>query len=114
MEEDKKVKTTGRSLFKLVCWKASLRSHQVIWDFIAEKESAMDSEEKSVPDKENDTFEDIKLDKDWVSEKLKWKQRGWIAESKGEGDAGAIEKDSGPLPTRMRALYFVFSVKIGN
>lgn len=74
----------------------------------------MDSEEKSVSDTENGTFEDIKLDKDWLSEKLKWRQWSWIADSKGEGDADAIVKGSGPLPTRMRALYFVFSVKIEN
>lgn len=88
-----------RSLFKWVCWKASLRSHQVTWDFTVEKESAMNSE-KSVPDKESGTSKGIKLDKDWVSEELQWRRRGWVADNKGEGAPGAVGKDRGPLPTR--------------
>lgn len=60
----------------------------------------MDSEEKNVSVTENGTFEDIKLDKDWVSEKLKWRQWCSIADSKGEGDADAIEKEVRPCAPR--------------
>ena len=93
---------------KLTGWTISigllkgLRMHYLHQNLTIEKESAMESEGKSIADQEMVHLKILSWVKTWLSETPRWEQQ------RGRGEVMQMQLGSRTLFARMRALYSVF------